>query len=107
MNLLRRELIKAYFEAIWIQDKDENSLDHSITTSVISKLDKYLASNEEFKKVTLKGTGAYIECGEGMMPPIVFTVEGIGVKTGAELEISIETDKFCNIKGVDWYTVLS
>ena len=102
MNFIRRHLIKAYFEATWYEE--DQLLDYE-SRELVALMDKFLNTTEHGKEITLKGNGAAIQCDEGMMPPTGFIIDGETMKEGDNLEVAIETDKFCNVENVWWERV--
>jgi hypothetical protein len=95
MNILRHELIKAYFEATWYDD--EGGLDYRSKNLVVN-MDKFLHSLGH--KVDLVGSGAYIQCEEDFTPPAGFVIDG--KEANKDVQVMIETDKFCNVENVYW-----
>lgn len=90
MEQLRRELIKAYFEGDWYED--EYGIDYE-SKRLIQIIDSRV---EEVKIIN----GTWIQLEKGMQPPVSFVATGR--EDNKEVQVMIDTDKFCNIVDMFW-----
>lgn len=108
MNILRYMLIRAYFEANRLDDEDEAGLDYDVPAEFKSKLINEINKEIHKNDFNVDATdGTYIQCDPGYLPPIGAVFDGIE-KEGDEfyeLQIMVETDKFCNINNLYWEKV--
>jgi hypothetical protein len=100
MNIIRRILIKAYFEATVL--KVEDGLDYSVSKTLIDVLELSLS---DYVKGEVEFTdGVYIQCDPGLLPPVGIVVDAT-TSDGKSAQVMIETDKFGKIDNFYWERV--
>ena len=101
MNLIRRELIKAYFEAT--RYEDEYGLDHSVDKKLIPLFQELVDRKIENVRIT---SGSYIQVENDWAPPAGIVFDGVSPDDGKlDMQVMVEVDKFGNVENMYWENV--